>query len=62
LQHQRGFADARVAAHEDDGAGHDPAAEDARELSDRQVDSILRIAADLGDGTRFRTTAQPADI
>ena len=34
LQQQRRFADARIAADEDDRAGHQTAAEDAVELAD----------------------------
>jgi hypothetical protein len=60
LQHQRGLADAGVAADQHDGAGHDSPAEHARELPDRNRDPVPFVAADLTDGARCGAPGQPA--
>jgi hypothetical protein len=60
LQHQRGLADAGVAADEDDRTGDDPAAQHAGELSYRYGNPVFGIAADLAQPPRRRTSAQAA--
>ena len=61
LQHQRGFANARIAADEHNGAWHDAAAQHAGELPHGEVDAFLAIAAHLADRPRVRPAAQPAN-
>ena len=54
LQHQGGFADAGVAADQDDRAGHDAAAQDAGELADGDGDAAFAVALDLIQAARAR--------
>ena len=58
LQHQRGLADAGVAAHQHDRAGHDPPAQHAGKLTDRDGDAVLRLSANIGEPPRRRSSAQ----
>ena len=58
LQHQGGLANARVAAHQHDRAGHHPAAQHAGEFADRQGQAGFAVAFDLIQATRPRLPAQ----
>ena len=58
LQHQGGLADAGVAAHQHDRAGHQAAAQHACKLADRDGDPVLGLAADLGQAARGGASAQ----
>jgi hypothetical protein len=58
LQHQRGLADARVAAHQDDRAGDQTAAQYTRKLPYWDRDSILRVPADVRKPAWRRPPAQ----
>ena len=60
LQHQGRFADAGIAAHQHDRAGHQAAAQHARKLADWDGYAALGIPADLGQAARGGATAETA--
>ena len=53
LEHERGLADARVAADQHHGSGNDPAAEHAVELADLRDKTVLVPRLDLAQEERF---------
>ncbi len=52
LQQQRRFTNSRVAADEDDGAGHNAAAQDAGKFANCHRLALFAIIADLGQASR----------
>ncbi len=60
LQQQGGLADARVAAHQHQRAGHHSTAQDAGEFADRQRQAVFGIGADLTQGLGCAALPQAA--
>ena len=57
LRQQGAFADARIAAEQNEGTAHDPAAEDGVEFPDARRNAFEFFIADFGKGERFGKAA-----